>query len=88
MSVVAKPNEIIKGLREYVEYVPSIDGVAILMQAADLIESLQAELQNAQIHADCMEARATAFEAELNLITSERNTLKAAMGNWHEGEAE
>lgn len=47
MSVVEKLNEIIKGLREYVEFVPSIDGVAILMQAADLIEELQAEVMAA-----------------------------------------
>ena len=67
MSGVAKLNEIIKGLREYVKYVPSIDGVAILIQAADLIESLQAELDR---------------------ITSERDNLKAAMPNWHEGEVE
>ena len=36
-----------------------------LTAAASLIESLQAQLHNFEVHADCMEAKAIAFEAAL-----------------------
>lgn len=42
------------------------DGWDIGQAAADLIESLTAEVANAQVHADCMEAKAIAFEQELS----------------------
>jgi hypothetical protein len=55
-----EPNEIIEMLRAE----DNCDVLDYINDAADCIERLQAELQNAQIHADCMQARATAFEAE------------------------
>ena len=72
--------EIVKALREAPNYNTGLGTSTLEDEAADLIDELSAEneqmsedMLNAEIHADCMEARAIAFEAEVKRWVDKHN---------------
>ena len=65
--MAVEPNQIVRALRENYDETDTVYFFARMLfkNAADCIEKLLEEIHNATVHADCMEAKASAYQAEL-----------------------
>lgn len=80
-----EPNEIVRALRAHHQSLTSYqlgnEFADAVNDAADCIEKLLEEIHNATVHADCMEAKASAYQAELERVIADRDAAIQCIEN-------